>query len=171
MMKNASAVFFVGGLLVAPLIGPGSLAAAADPKGSGRDARQVAEAYLAAAVAGKTAEAASLAEPGSFLSRKEGIARFKYQAENHPGSGTLQLETVLSSEKQGTALAVSAPVNVKRDESGRDTARLVFTLTRTKKGWAVRYVLCKSHEDAKDIAEDFRKSHADARLLPGKPAR
>jgi hypothetical protein len=107
-----------------------------------------------------------------YLATKEGIADFKHRANSRPEGDTLEVDIVLASEKKGEALVVSAPVNVKSDEKAGDgTARLVFTLRKTDKGWLVRTCLGKSHEDSKEIAEDFRKAHADVKELPAKPRR
>src|SRR3954471_6186162 len=78
-----------------------SLPPAADPKPV--NPRQVAEAYLAAALAGKPEDAAKFAEEGKSPSRPESVKELRKVV----AATQLALPTVLFSDKKGFALAVS----------------------------------------------------------------
>src|SRR5262249_37766414 len=99
------------------------------------DARQVAEAYVAAALLANAAEAAALAEPGQSPAGKERIQEFKELV----GAKALKLVSVHATDTQGRALAVSEPVRLtKANPNGQDKGALLFTLKKVDGKWLVR---------------------------------
>ncbi|HEY8504191.1 MAG TPA: hypothetical protein VIL46_06380 [Gemmataceae bacterium] len=95
-------------LLALALLAPAAAAGAEPPKADARNAREVLEAYGAAALAGKTDEAAALAVPGQSPSHKERIAELK----DLLGVKELKIARAYASEKKQEAVALSDKVKI-----------------------------------------------------------
>src|SRR4051794_36297800 len=150
--------------LYATLIVAG-LFAAADEKKDDRNARQTAEAYVAAALAGKVEDAAKLAEEGKSPPGKRAGDPLKEVVGGNP----LKLTSAHASEKRGEALAVSEPVKLKKaTPDGQDTGRLLFTLTRKGDKWLVKDIDVRSEDQTKERVKAFQQKNADAKEIPGK---
>jgi hypothetical protein len=144
------------------------LAAAAPAFADDRDARQVIEGYVAAALEGKADAAAALAEEGQSPSREKSINELKEML----GVKALKLVTVHASDGKGRAIAVSEGVKLAQaNPDGRDKGLLVFELKKTDKGWLVRDIDFRTEDRAKEQVKQFLEKYADAKELPAKPAK
>lgn len=135
------------GLLVAGSGAALPVAAGADEANDReRDARQTAEAFLAAALAGKAKEAAALGEPGKAWSREEKIAS---------DFGRLNVKTValvsLHADEEN-ALAVTDKVTSQKREGP-----LLLTLVKKEKRWLIRDVDLKTEDAAQEEVKRFQK--------------
>ena len=128
--------------------------------------RSTVEAYLAAALAGKTAEAASLATEDREASSVSTLQDFKKMFDVKQ----IKVPTLWMGEKSGRAIAVTEPVQIaEADPDGRNTGRLLFDLVKSKDKWLVDGVDFDNHVEAKVKVEEFKKTNLDARSLPLKP--
>ncbi len=140
-----------------------TLLPAADPKPA-PNPRQVAEQYLAAALADKPDDAVKLAEEGKSPARPDSVKKLKELI----GANALALPTVLFSDKNAYALAVSAPIKLAKPQpDGSDRGCLLFTLKQTKDGtWLVKDVDLRSADEAATRVKEAKKAHDDAKELP-----
>ena len=108
--------------------------------------RQVAEGYLAAALAGKPDDAVKFAEAGKSPAKPESVMKFKELI----GADAIALPTVLFSDKNGYALAVSNAIKLpKALPDGTDRGCLLFTLKKTKDGvWLIKDIDLRSADEA-----------------------
>ncbi len=127
-----------------------------------RNARQVAEAYVSAALAGQTKEAMALAEPGQSPSSEARIADLPKRLVVK----TLSLPRVYVSDS-GRALAVSEVVVLTRAQpDGQDQIQLVVTLALRGGNWLVRDVDFRTPDGAKEQVQRFHRKNPDAKELP-----
>jgi len=135
--------------------------------GSQQKVRQVVEDYVAAALAGRTGDAAALAEPGQSTESKNTIESFRKVLDVK----SLETDSVRIAAKDGRALVVSKPLTLKEpNPDGQDTGRLVFTLAQSEGKWLVRDVDFESEATAADEIERFEKEHPDAKQVEAAPA-
>lgn len=136
---------------------------AADPKGL-PNPRQVAEKYLALALADKPEEAAKLGQEGKSTARPEKVREIKQVLK----AEKLALLTVLVSEKKGYALAVSEEVKFPRKGSGPpESGVLIVTLVKNKDGtWQVKDIDARDRKEAEKRVEEAKKRYDDAKELP-----
>ena len=123
------------------------------------NARSVVEAYVAAALAGRIEQAASLAtaapatrNPIESLSRHHNVQRL-----------TMKLVSVNDPAKPTTALAISEAVKLTKTQGG---GVLVLTLTMTKDGWSVTDIDFETEESAEVEVKRFLEAHPNAVGLP-----
>jgi hypothetical protein len=153
MLRTAMSTLAATLLLTAP--------AAAGPKPE--NPRQVAEAYVAASLAGKPDDAAALGAEGTSPAKPKSADKLKAVV----GKDRLPVATVTVSEAGGYALAVTGPFKVANAKPGRpETGCLVFTLTKTKDGWRVKDLDLRSEEDAKKQLEAVPGLYPDAKEIP-----
>jgi hypothetical protein len=128
------------------------------------DARQVAEKFLALALAGKPEEAAKLGREGQGPSRPEKVREIKKAT----GVARLALPTVLVSEKKGYALAVSEEVKFPTTKPGEpQSGVIILTLKKNKDGaWRVKDIDARDTKEAAKRVEEAKKKFADAKELP-----
>lgn len=136
------------------------LAPASDPKDT-PNPRQVAESYLAAALAGKPDDAVKFAEAEKSPAKPENVTKLKERI----ALDKLALETVIVSEKKGYALAVSA--KLKFPKVGGD-ARLLFTLKQVKGAWVVKDIDVRESAEGEKRIADAKALYEDAKELPAK---
>src|SRR5262249_10189113 len=106
--------------------------------------REVTEAYLAAALTGKPADAAKLAVEGQSPSREktaEGMKSFL-------GVEKVPVAKVLASDAKGRAIAVSGRVKVKDSDGTEVSGCVCLSLTKTADGWRVKDIDFTSEETA-----------------------
>jgi len=116
--------------------------------------RQTVEKFLAAALAGKADEAATLAEPGQITARKIKDDFQDVRVARLPlGIASLQADDQM-------ALAVTENVTIKDPRRGDQKGPLLITVKKIDKGWRVRDVDFGSTE--KRIAA-FKKEHPKAK--------
>jgi hypothetical protein len=147
--------------MVVVLLAVGTAAGADEkPKANARD---VVEAYVAAALAGKVADAAALAVEGKSAAKKKRIEELKRLLVVK----ALEMNRVLVSEKKGEALAVSDTVQLtKANPDGQDRGRLVFALVKSGKKWLVRDIDFRNEEAANEKTRGFEKTNPDAKEIP-----
>lgn len=127
------------------------------------NARQVAEAYLAAARAGKAEVAAKLGLPGKSPSRPKAAEEVKAMTP----ADKLPVETVLASAEKNYALAVTQPFRgPKPDAAGRDLGCIVLTLNKTADGWRVRDIDFRSPEEVMKRLKEAKERFKDATEIP-----
>lgn len=129
-----------------------------------RNAREVVEAYVAAALAGKVADAAALATAGTAAESKEQIEEFR---KTLGGTKPVVIADVLADDKQNEALAVSGQVKLAEpDPDGQDTGRLVFLLNRSSGKWSISDIDLESRTNADKEIQAFKKKHPNATEIP-----
>jgi hypothetical protein len=140
--------------------------AAAGPKPE--NPRQVVEAYVAASLAGKPDDAAALGAEGTSPAKAKSAEKVKSVV----GKEKLAIATVTASETGGYALAVTGGFKAANPRPERPEAGcLVFTLTKTRDGWRVKYIDFRSEEEAKKQLEAVPGLYPDAKEIPAtKPA-
>ncbi len=146
------------------IVGFGLLAGAdgARPK----DARGTAEAFLAAALAGRVEDAAALAEKGHVSERQ--VRKLK----DRLAAKAVGVASARASDKGRTALVVTEEVRLaKPNPDGRDSGRLLLTLTRTGDRWLVRDIDFRSEAETKDAVRRFLKKFPDARPVDDRPGK
>jgi RNA polymerase sigma factor (sigma-70 family) len=123
-------------------------------KGEARelDARQTAEAFFRAAVAG---EARAHADPQKVSAKKVGEIR-------QIGLKRVDISTVLAAETE--ALVVSEPVEVPKEGKGH----LLLDVRKKDGRWRVRDIDFRTAEDALARQRDFLEGHPDARPIRAK---
>ena len=127
------------------------------------NAREVAEAYLGAALAGKPSNAVKLAVEGQSPSREEGVDKLKTLL----AVDKLALAKVLVTEKQsGRAFAVSEVIKVKEPGKEDQSGCLIIALNKTPDGWRVKDLDFKSEEVAKARTKAFLDRNDDAKEIP-----
>ena len=126
-------------------------------KGEARelDARQTAEAFFRAAVAGEVDEARSHADPQKVSAKKVGEIR-------QIGLKRVDISTVLAAETE--ALVVSEPVEVPKEGKGH----LLLDCAKKDGRWRVRDIDFRTAEDALARQRDFLEGHPDARPIRAK---
>jgi beta-lactamase regulating signal transducer with metallopeptidase domain len=115
--------------------------------------RAAAEAFLAAVVAGRDADAAALCDPRSAVPRQ--IGEFRRLAQGLQG---LRLDNMLVADK-----AAWASTTAVRDDRGQDGA-LVLGLRRTDDRWLIGDVDFETPDRLADKASRFTMQHRDARV-------
>ncbi len=127
-----------------------------------RDVRVAVEAWSAAALAGKTDEAAALAVSGTSPGSDETIESLRQLLDGQ----SLDIYTVIANSTTGNALAISHRLTLPEpDPDGRSTGRLVFTLTRNSGKWLLSDVDFDSLEEAAEKIEAFGQEDPDARQV------
>ncbi|MBO0701132.1 MAG: WD40 repeat domain-containing protein, partial [Zavarzinella sp.] len=121
-------------------------------KGEARelDARQTAEAFFRAAVAGEVDEARSHVDPQKGSAEK--VAEIR-----QIGLKRVDISTVLSAETE--ALVISEPVTVPKEGKGH----LLLDVRKKDGRWRVRDIDFRSAEEALARQRDFLDGHADAK--------
>lgn len=144
----------------------GGTSPADEKKAEEPNARQIVEQYVAAALAGKTEDAAALARPGQSPSNPERIAEFKTIV----NVKALKFPSVLSSEKKSEAVAQSEAVKLpKPTPDGKDQGHVMVTLVRVDGKWRVKDIDFRSEDKAKERMKSFAEANPDAREVPAKP--
>ena len=140
-----------------------ALLPSADPKDS-PNPRQVAEKYLAAALADKPEDAVKLAEPGKSTGNPDKVKKFKAGI----GVERLALPMVFYSDKKGFALAVSEEIKFpQKKPTDLDRGVIVVTLKRNKDGvWQVNDLDARTSKDAEGLLEKAKKLVEDGKELP-----
>lgn len=141
-------------LVAAMLLGSLGAARPADDPAKIPNARQTTEKFLAAALAGKTKEAAALGEPGKAYSREEKIQEFA-----DLDTKKLALVRVLADDQ--AALAITENVaNTKSKEEGPLAIRLVKKDNR----WLIHDVDFGMKTTAKNL-QRFLREHPKAKPI------
>ncbi len=121
------------------------------------NARQTTEKFLAAALAGRTKEAAALGEPGKSYNREEKIKEFA-----NLDAKKLALVRVLADDE--AALAITEKVaETKRGQEGPLSIRLIKKDDR----WLIRDVDFGKKSAAKNLKR-FQREHTKAKAVPAK---
>jgi hypothetical protein len=138
---------------------PRNAAAADDADAVRGDPVQTADAFLKAALAGKTAEAAAMGEPGKSPSREKTIAEFaELKVKELP---------LASVHADGTgALAVTKGFNQPKGKGGP----LVLVLIKKDGKWWIRDIDLESDESVKDELKRFLADHPEAKPVKLKDA-
>ncbi len=145
---------------------PGSACADDSKKPDVRNPRQVIEAYVTAALTGKTDDAIALAVEGQSAARKKRIEEMKALLD----VPALRIAGVHASEKAAQALALSEKVKLtKAQPDGRDSGCLLFTLIKRKDRWLVKDVDFRSQENAGERVQTFLKQNPDTKEIPVSP--
>src|SRR5689334_23069586 len=128
-------------LVLLAFLGPArSAAVGADDPTKGPDARQTAQKFLDAALAGRAKEAAALGEPGKSYSREGKMKECQ-------DIGVEKLAFVIVNADDQFALAITEKiVEPKRKQEGQLTLRLV----KKDKRWLIRDVDFRTEEKAKE---------------------
>lgn len=127
------------------------------------DSRTTTERYLAAALAGKTDDAAALAVDGQSPSRKKTVEELKALI----NANTLKLPTVWADDKKGQAIAVTEEIALmKPTPDGQNKACVIFALVKTDGKWLIKDIDLRSKEKAAEQVESFKKRCVDAKELP-----
>jgi hypothetical protein len=157
MTKPRATVLVAVGLSL--LAGAAGRAAEGDDKTKVKhpDARQTAQAFLDAALAGATKEAAALGQPGQSYSREEKIKEFRDITPKKVAVVGLHADA-------GNALATTERV---RGDKGRE-GPLVLTLVKKGERWLIRDVDLETEESAQQELNRFLKKHPTARPVPEK---
>jgi RNA polymerase sigma factor (sigma-70 family) len=124
------------------------------------DARQTAMAFLTAALAGKTKEAAALGQPG------QGPSRPKKVEELAPFKGQNVAIARLHAD-EANALAVTGPV-ILREHRGARKGMIQLTLVKKDGRWLVRDIDFETEESAKAELQRFLAKHPGAKQVPEK---
>lgn|GEM_PF-6511318 len=143
-----------------------ALLPAGDPK-QPLNPRQVAEKYLAAALAGRSDDAVKFAKEGKSPAKP---ATAKKLAEL-VGANKLTLPTVLLSDKKGYAIAVSEEFQYsKKLPDGSERGVLRITLEKSKDGvWLVKDLDVGPATEAAELLKKAKKLFEDGKeLLPTK---
>jgi hypothetical protein len=128
-------------------------------------AREVAEQYLAAALAEKPDDAVKLAVAGQSPSRVKTAEEVKKVV----GTASLPMPTVVASVAKKEAIAVTGPFKMpKANADGNDVGVLVLTLKQTDDGWRVKDIDFRTETRAKEVVAAFKKANADAAEIPAK---
>jgi hypothetical protein len=140
-----------------------ALLPAAGPK-EAPNPRQVAEKFLALALADKPEEAARLGQEGQGPSRPQKVKEIKREL----GVERLALPTVLVSEKKGYAMAVSDEVKFPKNKPTEpQSGVLILTLKKDKDGaWRVKDIDARGKKEAEKRAGEVKKNYDDAKELP-----
>jgi hypothetical protein len=121
------------------------------------DARQTTEKFLAAALAGRTKEAAALGEPGKSYNREEKIKEFA-------GLDAKKLALVRVLADDQAALAITEKVvETKRKQKGPLSIRLIKIDDR----WLIRDVDFGEKSAEKNLKR-FQREHPKAKEVPAK---
>ncbi len=133
---------------------------AADPK---LNPRQVAEGYVAAALAGKPVDAVRFAEDGKSPAKPESVKKLREVI----NANALALPTVLFRDKNGYALAVSEPIKLPKPlPDGTDRGCLLFTLKKSKDGvWLIKDIDVRSVDEAATRVKEAKNAHDDAKEI------
>ncbi len=126
-----------------------------------RDPRAVVEAFVAAVLTGRVSDALALAESGKAPSSAEEIGKMQEMLNVR----SLKITTVLWADKEGRALAISAPVTMtKPNPDGQDTGCLAFQVIQSGGGWRIKDI---DFETAvgKTI-EQFKQDHQKVSEIP-----
>lgn len=129
-----------------------------------RNPRSAIEAYLAAALAGKVDDAATIAHPNTQASHKDSLHELDTLIE----ARTLKVPTVWVGQLNGRAIAVSDKVKLTEPDHGRDAGYLVFeiTLEKSTNKWLVRDIDFDTEERKKEQVGAFKKDNHDAKPVP-----
>ncbi|HEY7426539.1 MAG TPA: hypothetical protein VH682_20055 [Gemmataceae bacterium] len=146
-------------LAAAVFLGFLGIARSADDRTKVPDARQTTEKFLAAALAGKTKEAAALGEPGKSYNREEKIKEF--EGLNVFGK-KLALTRVLADDQAALAITEKV-VETKRGQEGPLSIRLVKKDNR----WLIRDVDFGEKSAAKNM-QRFQREHPKAKPVDPK---
>ncbi len=116
--------------------------------------RQVTAAYITAAVAGKTADAAALSAPDHMPGRAATVEAL-HRAFGKKGPAVARVAT---SEAKGRAVVVTETFLVpRRERDGSDRAVLVVTLAKLGVNWRLKTVAFDTEDGAKKAIDDARR--------------
>ncbi|QJW96550.1 hypothetical protein [Frigoriglobus tundricola] len=126
--------------------------------------RQVAEKYLAAALADKPEEAIPLALEGRSTAEPETIKKLREVVAGQK----LSLPTVLFSDKKGYALAVSDEIAVPEGANqANNRGVLVFTLKKNAGGaWLVKDIDVRGAKATEEEVKKAKKLFEDGKEIP-----
>lgn len=145
-------------LIAASLLSFDGLARPADDPTKIPDARQTAEKFLAAALAGRAKEAAALGEPGKAYSREGKIKEFQ-----DLDAKQLALVRVLADDRAALAITENV-VETKRNQKGPLSIRLI----KKDKRWLIRDVDFGTEQATKNVKR-FQGEHPNGKeILPKK---
>jgi len=141
-------------LYVMSLVVTGLLVAvgAEQPKEKERDARQTAETFLTAALAGKAKEAAALGEPGKAWSREDKIK------DDFADWKVKKLAITSMHADDDNALVITEKVAGKKREGP-----LVIILVKQDKRWLIRDVDHETEDSVKEELKRFQQKYRQAR--------
>jgi polysaccharide biosynthesis/export protein len=123
------------------------------------DPAAAAEAYLKAALEGRTDDAVALAESSSSASLPGNIEKLRGEV---VGERPV-LESVYVSEKEHAAIAVTSRLSLKGTQpEGRKRGRLLLTLARMEGAWLIKGVDIETDETAVQEIKKFEEQYADA---------
>lgn len=129
------------------------------PKEGEPNARQAAEAYLAAALAGKVKEAAALGVPGKKAAAEKSIKELNQLVGPQPAAVT----EAYASDKKGRGIVVTEAVKLaKANPDGKDTRHLILEIEKVGGKWRVKEVDVRPEENAKDLVKRFKEKYEDA---------
>lgn len=157
---------------IAPQTGADKEEAAVTPNESGTtrqsaDPRELAEAYIAAVLAGNTRAASAFATgtvtTNKRLTSKEWMDEFRELLDAH----SLDIETVRVKDMAGSALAVSRRIKLTKPlRDVGDTVRLVIQMSADGGGWVIKDVDLWSEPVAEKALARFNQQQSDAREIP-----
>ncbi|HKB02510.1 MAG TPA: sigma-70 family RNA polymerase sigma factor [Gemmataceae bacterium] len=124
-------------------------------KAEGLDARQTAEVFFRAAVAGQVEEARSHVDPQKISAEK--VAEIR-----QVGLKRVDISTVLAGETE--ALVVSEPVEVPKEGKGH----LLLDVLKKDGRWRIRDIDFRTAEEALARQRDFLEGHPDAKAVRAK---
>ncbi|MGH7174579.1 MAG: hypothetical protein ACRELF_08440 [Gemmataceae bacterium] len=141
-------------LLLATLVSAPPNVQGADDRNKALDARQTTEKFLAASLAGRLKEAASLGEPGKSYDREEKIKEFR-----DLDAKKLALVRLLVDDQFALAIT-EAVVETKRNQKGPLSIRLV----KKDKRWLIRDVDFGTKSAEKNLKR-FQREHPKAKVV------
>jgi hypothetical protein len=145
-------------LIAASLLGFAGSARPADDVTKVPDARQTAEKFLAAALAGRAKEAAALGEPGKAYSREKKIEEFQ-----DLNAKKLTVVRVFADDQVALAITENV-VETKRNQKGPLSIRLI----KKDKRWLIRDVDFGTEQAEKNMMR-FQREHPNGKeVLPKK---
>ena len=169
-MRIPSTIIAFAAILASPAASQLTARAADKAQPVHQNARETIETFLAAGLAEKTTVTDALSDP------RTGIAKQAKSLQQQLRVSKVKVVTVHASEtkKRIVALAITENIQIREpDPDGRDTGRLVLTLTKKtsskkKERWLVNHIDFETEESAKDELKRFLKEFPDAKLVPAK---
>lgn len=122
-------------------------------RGDGLNARQAAEAFLGAAVAGKVDEARAHADPDRVSANK---------VKELAGAGLKRVDVSVALAGDTDALVISEPVEVGKEGKGH----ILLQLRKREGRWRVRDIDFEPAEKALRKQRDFLEAHPEAKAVP-----